>query len=182
MGPGRKSRVSRLRGNRHGRGGSIVTTQDQNPSHEDPRRQAALAFGAALRAARVDRRISQVSLANLGNLDTSYLSLLERGLRVPSFLVIVRLAEALDVSPVKLFADGVARLRRKDRGLSVLYRLAYREMDDIIEVGPGYPDLTAVANRVVVENTARKAFNQDELTHIVEYIRTKVVELPQGNT
>jgi transcriptional regulator with XRE-family HTH domain len=40
-----------------------------------------------------------------------YLSLLERGLRTPTFFVILSLAEGLNADPVALFTDAVARLR-----------------------------------------------------------------------
>jgi transcriptional regulator with XRE-family HTH domain len=77
------------------------------------RRQAARAFGQALRAARRLRGMSQEQLAESGDFDRTYPSLLERGLRTPTFYVIVSLADGLDTHPVDLFADAVARLRRQ---------------------------------------------------------------------
>jgi len=76
------------------------------------RREAARAFGQALRAARLSRGISQERLAEAGDLDRTFPSLLERGRRTPTFFVIVRLADGLNMDPVALFADAVARLRR----------------------------------------------------------------------
>lgn len=75
------------------------------------RRQAARAFGQALRAARLARGITQEQLAETGELDSTYPSLLERGLRTPTFFAMVSLAEGLNTDPVALFADAVARLR-----------------------------------------------------------------------
>jgi transcriptional regulator with XRE-family HTH domain len=75
------------------------------------RRQAAQAFGQALRAARLSRGISQEQLAETGDFDRTYPSLLERGLRTPTFFVIVSLAEGLGTDPIDLFTDTVARLR-----------------------------------------------------------------------
>jgi transcriptional regulator with XRE-family HTH domain len=77
------------------------------------RRQAARAFGQALRAARLLRGISQEQLAERGEFDRTYPSLLERGLRTPTFFVIVSLAEGLGTDPVDLFTDAVARLRKQ---------------------------------------------------------------------
>ena len=151
-----------------------MSTDRQVPACADRRRQAAIAFGAGLRSTRVSLGVSQTSLANLGELDPSFMSLLERGHRTPSFYVIVRLAEALEVSPIKLFAEGVARLPpgNSNRGVSTLYRLAYRKADHLIEIGPGYPDLTALTQ-------ARTAFAEVEPTHVVEYIRSTPIKLTQ---
>jgi transcriptional regulator with XRE-family HTH domain len=74
------------------------------------RRQAARAFGQALRAARQARGISQEQLAETGDFDRTYPSLLERGLRTPTFFVILSLAEGLNIDPVALFRDAVARV------------------------------------------------------------------------
>ena len=75
--------------------------------------QAAIAraFGQALRAARVARGLSQEQLAEAGDFDRTHPSLLERGLRTPTFFVILSLAEGLNANPVALFTDAVARLR-----------------------------------------------------------------------
>jgi transcriptional regulator with XRE-family HTH domain len=75
------------------------------------RRQTARAFGQALRAARLERGITQEQLAETGDFDRTYPSLLERGLRTPTFFVILSLAEGLNIDPVALFRDAVARLR-----------------------------------------------------------------------
>jgi transcriptional regulator with XRE-family HTH domain len=57
------------------------------------RRQAARAFGQALRAARLEREITQEQPAETGDFDRTYPSLLERGLRTPTFFVMLCLAE-----------------------------------------------------------------------------------------
>lgn len=157
------------------RPGSTSFRADRNvPAHADRRLQAALAFGAGLRCTRRSRGITQMSLADAGEFDPSFISLLERGRRTPTFLAIVRLAEALEISPIKLFAEGVARLPGKETP-SALYRLAYRKIDDLLEVGPGYPDLAALAR-------ARAACGAAEPTHAIEYIQTSVIELPKTTT
>jgi transcriptional regulator with XRE-family HTH domain len=57
-----------------------------------------LAFGARLRAVRVERQVSQETLAELADLDRTYISLLERGKRNPSLACVANLARALSVT------------------------------------------------------------------------------------
>ncbi len=65
----------------------------------DPRKQ----FGSALRAARVQRGLSQEQLASLANLHRTYVGAVERGERNISLLNIWKLAKALDCAPSDLF-------------------------------------------------------------------------------
>ncbi|HEX8122449.1 MAG TPA: helix-turn-helix transcriptional regulator [Solirubrobacteraceae bacterium] len=62
------------------------------------------AFGAALRAIRVERGLSQDDVARKLNLHRTYVGSTERGLRNVSLNNILRLARALDVSAEELFA------------------------------------------------------------------------------
>ena len=80
----------------------------------DPRIRAARAFGLALKVARINRGMSQEDVAAVCEFDRSYPSLLERGRRSPTFFLIVQLTRALQMQPVALFADAVARLRKKE--------------------------------------------------------------------
>jgi transcriptional regulator with XRE-family HTH domain len=50
-------------------------------------------------------------LAELANIDRTYPSMLERGLRQPTLGRIIAIANALDIQPVVLVASTVARLR-----------------------------------------------------------------------
>ena len=54
------------------------------------------AFGAVLKAARKEKGLSQEQLALSCDLDRTFISLLERGLRQPSLTSIIALSEALD--------------------------------------------------------------------------------------
>jgi transcriptional regulator with XRE-family HTH domain len=54
-------------------------------------------FGIRLRETRVAAGISQEHLAALADLDRTYISILERGLRNPSLLCVGKLAAALGV-------------------------------------------------------------------------------------
>jgi transcriptional regulator with XRE-family HTH domain len=56
-------------------------------------------FGRVLREVREEKQISQEKLAEYANLDRTYISLLERGLRQPSLTTLFSLAYALSISP-----------------------------------------------------------------------------------
>ncbi len=70
----------------------------------------AIAFGAVLRKYRRERGFSQDMLAMRCDLDRTYPSLLERGLRTPSLTVIFKLADGLDVAPSIMMKETMARL------------------------------------------------------------------------
>ena len=70
----------------------------------------AKAFGAVLRDARRARGMSQEALAGDAEVDRTYPSLLERGHRVPTLCVFLRLAQALHLAPAELVNATLARL------------------------------------------------------------------------
>lgn len=59
-------------------------------------------FGKVLRTLREGKKLSQEKLAEYCDLDRTYISLLERGLRQPSISTIFKIADALDISPSEL--------------------------------------------------------------------------------
>ena len=59
-------------------------------------------LGDRVRSIRAKRGISQEQLADLAELDRTYISGVERGIRNISLLNIVRIADALEVSPSEL--------------------------------------------------------------------------------
>jgi transcriptional regulator with XRE-family HTH domain len=61
------------------------------------------AFGKRLRALRADRGWSQEEFAHRAELDRTYVSGVERGVRNPTLDVITKLADALDVEVADLF-------------------------------------------------------------------------------
>ena len=63
------------------------------------------AFGIVLRKLRTDAGISQEKLAEFADLDRTYISLLERGLRKPSLNIVFRLAKALNIKPHQLVEE-----------------------------------------------------------------------------
>ena len=60
-------------------------------------RQVARLFGAILREAREARGLSQEALALECDIDRSYVSRMERGLRQPTIAMLIRLSETLGV-------------------------------------------------------------------------------------
>ena len=59
------------------------------------RHRALTAFGSNLRNERERKKLTQEKLAEKADLDPSYISGIERGIRNPSILSVVRIANAL---------------------------------------------------------------------------------------
>jgi len=59
-------------------------------------------LGQAIRDRRLAKSLSQEALAEVADFDRTYVSLLERGERNPSFTNLCRIAEALGVTPSEL--------------------------------------------------------------------------------
>ncbi|NOU61753.1 helix-turn-helix domain-containing protein [Marinifilum caeruleilacunae] len=59
-------------------------------------------FGLILKEIRSEKNISQEKLAEFSNLDRTYISLLERGLRQPTLTTIFKLSAALQITPQEL--------------------------------------------------------------------------------
>ena len=62
-------------------------------------------FGKILKELRITKGFSQEILANESDLDRTYISLLERGLRQPTISVLFKLASALEVSPSQIIKE-----------------------------------------------------------------------------
>jgi transcriptional regulator with XRE-family HTH domain len=78
------------------------------------RRRVGLAFGAALRAARKHKGMTQEQLAEAADLDRTFPTLLERGLRTPTLGTLLRLAEALGISAEELVEDTRSQMSRPE--------------------------------------------------------------------
>jgi transcriptional regulator with XRE-family HTH domain len=63
-------------------------------------------FGAAVRAARSARGVTQRELAGRAKLSENYVGEIERGHRMVTLITIVRLAAALETKPVDLFGEA----------------------------------------------------------------------------
>lgn len=64
--------------------------------------KALIPLGEAVRKRREELKLSQEKLAELCNFDRTYISMIERGKRNPSFLNLLRLAEGLSISVSQL--------------------------------------------------------------------------------
>lgn len=62
------------------------------------------AFGEVIRELRKARQISQEKLAEVSNLDRSFISLLECGHKQPSLITIFQLAKAFNISASKILS------------------------------------------------------------------------------
>nr|KAJ9622943.1 hypothetical protein H2204_011423 [Knufia peltigerae] len=68
-------------------------------------------FGEVLRAVRTEREISQQDLALEADLDRTYISMLERGLRQPTLSTLIALADAMGIDAASLVQETTDRLR-----------------------------------------------------------------------
>jgi ribosome-binding protein aMBF1 (putative translation factor) len=65
-----------------------------------------VAFGAAVRRARLEQGVSQEELADRAGVDRSYMSSLERGAQNPGLMAISKVAKALDLPIAHLMLDA----------------------------------------------------------------------------
>lgn len=72
-------------------------------------------FGRRLRVLRLERSLTQERLAEAAGITPTYTSDLERGTKVPSLTIILRLAHALEVEVSKLLRDFTRETIRKLR-------------------------------------------------------------------
>jgi len=73
------------------------------------------AFGLVIRELRNQLAISQEKLALTSDMDRTFISLLERGLRQPSLKSILRLSESLKIRPGDLIDRVVEKLPQKTK-------------------------------------------------------------------
>jgi transcriptional regulator with XRE-family HTH domain len=78
--------------------------------------QPEQAFGIVLRDLRHARSLSQEALALESDLDRTFISLMERGLRQPSLTTVLQLAGPLGVEPDALIALVMAALHKEEHG------------------------------------------------------------------
>ncbi|HZT78325.1 MAG TPA: helix-turn-helix transcriptional regulator [Vicinamibacterales bacterium] len=91
-------------------------------------------IGATLRSLRRERGLSQEALADLADIDRSYMSGVERGLRNISVLNLERLAKALDV-PIVALIEPAAAAHAAVRALPPLRPEMARPLDEDWEPG-----------------------------------------------
>ncbi|WP_440590856.1 helix-turn-helix domain-containing protein [Pseudomonas aeruginosa] len=70
----------------------------------------AQAFGAAVRALRLERGIAQETLANLAGIERSHTGKIERGEHMPTLAIIFKIASALECSTAVLMTATEGQL------------------------------------------------------------------------
>jgi len=80
-----------------------------------------VAFGHVIRELRNQQNISQEKLALISDMDRTFISLLERGLRQPSLKSILRLSESLKIRPGELIDRVVEKLPQKTKATYETY-------------------------------------------------------------
>jgi len=70
-------------------------------------------FGTVLRELRENKKLSQEKLAEYCDLDRTYISLLERGLRQPTITTLFKLSDALNIKPSELVEMVNIKLKSK---------------------------------------------------------------------
>ncbi len=70
----------------------------------------ALAFGAAVRAIRIEDGIAQETLAHLAGIERSHMGKIERGEHMPTLALVFKIARALQRSAGELVLEAEARL------------------------------------------------------------------------
>ena len=71
--------------------------------------------GPNILAAREAKKLTQAALAKKAKVSVSYVSMLERGLRVPPLETLEALAKALGVPPLDLIQRPAAKATRRSR-------------------------------------------------------------------
>jgi len=77
--------------------------------------EPALAFGQAVRAARMEQGMAQEELAALAEIERSHMGKIERGEHMPTLALILRIAAALNKSAADLIAATEENLRSGSR-------------------------------------------------------------------
>ncbi len=77
--------------------------------------EPALAFGQAVRAARMEQGMAQEELAALAEIERSHMGKIERGEHMPTLALILRIAVALNRSAADLIAVTEENLRSGPR-------------------------------------------------------------------
>jgi transcriptional regulator with XRE-family HTH domain len=89
------------------------TASLRRPNHAAPMRadQVSAAFGRVLREQRTAAGVSQEALALSADVDRTFVSQIERGIRQPTLTTLCKLARALDVQPSTLVSKMEKLLR-----------------------------------------------------------------------
>ena len=73
-----------------------------SPKHAD--HPSLIALGSAIRRVRLEKKISQEELAHRAGIDRSYASSVERGRQNPGIVLVLQIADALEITASELLA------------------------------------------------------------------------------
>ncbi|MBV6670036.1 helix-turn-helix domain-containing protein [Xanthomonas euvesicatoria pv. alangii] len=73
--------------------------------------EPALAFGQAVRAARMEKGIAQEELASLAGVERSHMGKIERGEHMPTLALILKISNALGMSAAELMRATEGNIR-----------------------------------------------------------------------
>jgi transcriptional regulator with XRE-family HTH domain len=72
----------------------------------------ALAFGQAIKELRLEKSLSQEELAHKASIERSHMGKIERGEHLPNLVLILRIANALSITPGSLIDKVQSNLQR----------------------------------------------------------------------
>jgi transcriptional regulator with XRE-family HTH domain len=85
--------------------------QTRAQAQVQPTKGPKWAFGRVLRESRDQKGLSQEQLAEAAGLDRSFISLVERGIQSPNIVVLLKIAEVLNVPAADLIARTESMMR-----------------------------------------------------------------------
>jgi len=90
----------------------LLSCQGYDFAMENDKFQSVL--GETIRELRQSEGIAQEKLANLAEIDRTYMSAIERGLKNPSVKIIFQIAEGLGINPSEIIAELENRFNKPD--------------------------------------------------------------------
>ncbi len=156
-------------GNTAREGGAL---RDGGARDDEPRAEFAASLGHTIKVFRTDRGQSRRDLAQAAGISYSYVTEIENGRKPPSSPVLLRIAEALDVTPSELLADAESRAEassrvgaRLDQDADELSTTRRRWFHAAASAGP----LDPLYGRDPLSPTARRLRAQSRLNEEVEW-------------
>ena len=95
-----------------------------------------VALGNRIKEVRINKKITQETLAEITGLTTNYISIIERAKGIASIETIVKIANALEISMDFLFQDNISNFKNGDNDeeiISLLKQLSSKEKTYIVE-------------------------------------------------
>lgn len=91
-------------------------------------------FATKIYEYRQEMNLSQQELADELGLDNSYVSLLERGIRIPSLLTLARVAKVFGVKPVDLITETPKQDKKSFKQMALYYLITEGNQQQIDKI------------------------------------------------